>query len=209
MATQRQIEAMSQFEYYISAVSTYVQGWQTLIAALVALVAARRAYAAAMAKVEFDREMARNEIVSKKIGLLLRLKLAVTKLVFEISRFADALEKAKEVEPTIGGGSVRVAATDLKLSNSPEFEEIWSKLDLVPAEAIDGLIMIRETISDFIDRANKFPAEKVWYLNKFHFGDGTLRDYITDCRDLRYRAHGLLVILATDIERLRLIKPIA
>jgi hypothetical protein len=139
----------------------------------------------------------------------LRLRLAVTKLVFEISQFADALEKAKEVEPTIGGGSVRVAATDLNLSNSPEFEEIWSKLDLVPAEAIDSLIIIRETISDFIDRANKFPAEKVWYLNKFNFGDGTLRDYITDCRDLRDRAHGLLVILATDIERLRLIKPIA
>jgi hypothetical protein len=200
---------VAKMEHHIAAVANYVQGWQTLIAAIVALIAARRAYAAAMAKVEFDRELARNEIVSKKIGLLLRLRLAVVKLVFELSQFVDALEKAKEVEPSIGGGSVSVAAANLKLTNAPEFEEIWSKLDLVPAEAIDGLILIRESIPDFIDRANKFPPDKVWYLNKFNLGDGSLRGYIPDCRYLRGRAHGLLVILATYIERLRLIKPIA
>jgi hypothetical protein len=92
-------------------------------------------------------------------------------LVFELSQFADALEKAKDVEPSIGGGSVRVAAADLKLTNAPEFEEIWSKLDLIPAEAIDGLILIREGMPDLIVRANKLPNDKVWYLNKLNFGE--------------------------------------
>jgi hypothetical protein len=55
-------------EHYIAAVANYIQGWQTVMAAVVALIAATRAYAAAMAKVEFDREVARNEIVSKKSG---------------------------------------------------------------------------------------------------------------------------------------------
>jgi hypothetical protein len=140
-----------------------LKDWQVFMAALVALGAATVAYRGAIeaatlahrgateaatltsrsniAKVDFDRENAERERISKKLALFLRLNLTLGTLEFEIGRALDSLKsfaQASEKGP-LSKSSLRVPYVD-------ELNEAWEKLDLFPPEIINEINEIRNIL---------------------------------------------------------------
>ena len=136
----------------------YLQKWQTLLAALVALMAARKAYAAAIAKVDFDRDLARQALISKKLALFLKLQHAMDVFQFMLDRTVAALGgNDPEDFPQDG---VTIQRFDFELPVIPEIEEAWSALDLLPPDAIFPLRMLRFSMSSLEEGFHFFAPEQ-------------------------------------------------
>lgn len=126
----------------IFAAGEYLQKWQTLLAALVALFAARRAYAAAMAKVDFDRETAEQALISKKLALFLRLHSAIEIYALQLQHVLERLPEEGDAE---GRGTVLEQA-DVPVLAFPEVDEAWESLDLFPSATFIPLKMLRASV---------------------------------------------------------------
>ena len=192
--------------------------WQTLLAAIIApsiaLYAATLAYRGAMAKVEFDRELARHELIAKKLGLLLRLRHAVDQLAIDIDvlmhMWPTQAERASWLDPNSQERGRTIHAASLKVSTLPaEIVEAWEKLELLPAEAIFPLLTIKKAVPDIRSLHDSFAEDKTWYIDPFRRPPAVLQIYIDACRELRVSVRELVGILDDTIERFRAVKPIA
>jgi hypothetical protein len=118
-----------------------VRQWQTLIAAGIALIAAIIAWAAAMAKLNFDKRQAAIDRRRRMLAVLHRADLALKEIydrceeVFDIANergnaiFSRALERDR-----------------VEINEPPEFEIIWDNLDVFPRTLIEKLARIRMSI---------------------------------------------------------------
>ena len=99
-----------------------LQNWQTLSSALVALGAAMLAYNAAMKKVRFDEQAARENLRRKTLGIFMRYHFAVDVLRYEAKNLLKDLPKS-------ASENFSVAVDNLALSELPEIKEAWENLD--------------------------------------------------------------------------------
>jgi len=101
--------------------------WQTLLAAMIALLAAAIAYQGAMAKVNQDRQMKDEELLREKTGLYLRLQ-------FSLQALETGLQQLEEntrwwVNPEKLDHKPIVDEVVPKIDNHPEINEAWEKLE--------------------------------------------------------------------------------
>jgi len=111
--------------------------WQTLLGAMVALMAAGIAYRGAMAKVNFDRESEARKLERQKIGLYLRLSFTLDAL----QREAVKVAKAANWE-----GDSRMNISDMGIPEPTEICEAWANLELFPGKVSINLLLIRSSL---------------------------------------------------------------
>jgi hypothetical protein len=135
------------------------QHWQTLIASMIAFFAARYAYVGAMAKVNFDRDQARQASLVRRLGLFLRLRHALGKLHRQLTDIEAALPSnysITEKHPLLALLPIRIHT--LPISYPTEIEEAWEKLDLIPPQLIFWLSQLRSDVPDIPSRIANIPA---------------------------------------------------
>jgi len=130
--------------------------WQTLMAAMVALVAASIAYRGAMAKVYLDRELAERKNAQEKLSLYLKLGFALT----ELSAQADIIQK--KTAWTIGYRKPPVEKEEMEIREPPEVAEAWDKLEALPVETIAAINIVRSSIRACAATLNKHPPKTAW-----------------------------------------------
>jgi hypothetical protein len=146
---------MQSVEQTISAIAAYAQQWQTLLAAFVALAAAKRAYAAAMAKVEFDRDLAEQALISRKLGLFLRLHHSLLEVMFRTRNVAEYLKGiAKESDET----EVEVETESLRIYLPTEIDEAWNSLELFPGDTMKALSTLKRIMPVAMNFEQFFPT---------------------------------------------------
>jgi hypothetical protein len=129
----------------------HLKDWQPLMAAVIALGGAavvfrgaKLAYVAAMAKVDFDRELHQRNERRKTLGLCLRLDFAVRVLGHEAELLQSAIP-----ERGSGYNKKHVEALCVSLSDHPEaLNEAWNNLESFPPWIADALSHIRGNIYD-------------------------------------------------------------
>jgi hypothetical protein len=134
-----------------------LQKWQTLMAALIALIAAGIAYKAAMAKVENDQDLAEREVLRRQLGLLLKVDLAIDDLHDEARRVWGSLM-------FISVSTSQLSVENLRISEPPELEEAWSSLDIFPPRTIQELRTIRSAIRKLSRHLSRIENESPWSI---------------------------------------------
>lgn len=137
-----------------------LKDWQTLMAALIALFAASFAYRGAMAKVEHDREVYREEQRRRRLNLF--LKTALTCKMF--GRSVESLRTWLNPPNTLTGiryTERRVSRDELVIPLEPEFEEAWNNLDVYPPAVVVRLANIRNNITT-LNRAAQADPDAEW-----------------------------------------------
>lgn len=113
-----------------------LEKWQPLMAAMTALAAATLAYRAAMAKVEYDQEIRKEDDRRRKHGVMLKLRLAARQL----EKFsADLALSARAASPKGG-----LAYQDFFVELPSEFQEGWDNLEMLSAPVADSLASARD-----------------------------------------------------------------
>jgi hypothetical protein len=132
--------------------------WQTLMASFVALGAASLAYKAAMAKVEFDRQVHQRNEIRSTLGLCLRLDfdLDVLRHEAEIRRneIPDRFNWTKDKE---------YQAVWFAMKEPDALVEAWNHLDNFPPWIAEGLSAIRAHLYDLY-RMTGLLGETTWNL---------------------------------------------
>jgi hypothetical protein len=120
--------------------------WQTILSALIALTAATLAYSAAMAKVRFDENTARQTEYRKTLGVFLRFDFAMDVLKYEAKNFLVATDApASSAENNI------LEVNDLALSEMPEIKEAWSNLDYFPVELSRSFYSVQNAVYNLVE----------------------------------------------------------
>lgn len=152
--------------------------WQTLLASVVALIAAGVAYRGATEKVRYDREVAERDERRRKVALFLKLEVALTQL-YEKARILNnrfAVHRA--------GWEVYTGA-DFSLDEPPELEEAWAYLDVFPRHLIAEIRNIRDGLrrlgafkldlgSNTLTWANGDYANRPWQVDQGHSLAGSI-----------------------------------
>jgi hypothetical protein len=113
--------------------------WQTLIASCIALVGGALAYRGAMAKVEFDREVAAKNAARTKVGVYLRLEASLRLLEIETSYRLGILEERLATEQKFHTASAQIECPK-------ELDEAWQELHLFPTGIAQRIANIRGAI---------------------------------------------------------------
>lgn len=114
-----------------------LKDWQTLIAGMVALIAAGIAYRGATAKVRHDREIVASENMRRKLSLYLKLEFA----------FRQLADKARSKRPQLFSFEKRIiAASDFAIEEPPELDEAWMYLDVFPRRSIAEIRNVRNSL---------------------------------------------------------------
>jgi hypothetical protein len=108
-----------------------LQKWQTLSSAFVALGAATLAYNAAMKRVRFDEQTARENLRRKTLGIFMRYHFAVDVLRYEAKNLLKELPKS-------ASENFSVAVDNLALSELPEIKDAWENLDYFSVRFVRG-----------------------------------------------------------------------
>jgi hypothetical protein len=120
-----------------------LQGWQVLIAAMIALVAAIIAYKGAMAKVDLNEKLADRDLWHKKMSQYLRLQ-------FALDAFGRTLKSTEDLcEPRLYGSKSKLSASQLAIVEPAELKEAWDSLELFPMPVIQQIRTIRETLANW------------------------------------------------------------
>lgn len=135
--------------------------WQTVLASLVAVVAAVIAYAAAMAKVRLDRKIANEQIMRRALAIFLKLEFAIQVLRQE------ARDLQKKVDAW-GTGPFKPSA--LAISEPKELLEAWETLDLFPSNLIMALRMLRAVLIVYKTDLARFDPETAFPTSPNSFG---------------------------------------
>ncbi|MGL9618303.1 hypothetical protein QRQ56_09900 [Bradyrhizobium sp. U531] len=161
-----------------------LKDWQPLIASFVALGAASLAYKAAMAKVEFDREIAGRTDRRKLLGLCLRLEYALRVLKHE----ADTVQKY--IPEGYVFTDMEIDRKDLTLGPPRALDEAWDNLDAFRRVVSQELAIVRGAIYDYESRLAacsqapillKSPTKVPPELTKVRVYAGHLSDSIERC----------------------------
>ena len=104
-----------------------LEKWQTLMASCIALVGGTLAYTGAMAKVELDREAAKEARYSRRAGVYFRLRYVLLQMIEDAEHIRRQFPRAE--------GDYAFDRNQLALHEPPELEEAWRSLDLFPFDA--------------------------------------------------------------------------
>lgn len=124
--------------------------FQPSFAAMIALTAAVFAYRAAMAKVQFDREVREKDRQDQRLALLIKLSSGAERPKRALSVVVD--KKANHSLETIFIGIPRPP---------DEFEEAWGKLALVPSAVMQDLEHARFLIRMCRERAENYKFDGI------------------------------------------------
>jgi hypothetical protein len=113
-----------------------LKDFQPLIAATVAFAAAGLAYAAAMAKVTFDRSIHIEREANRRRTV--RTKTAFIALIF----WAEVVALKKRLVPEVSGKR-EISVSDLRLSLPAELEEAWNNLEFFSPAASKALANVK------------------------------------------------------------------
>jgi len=121
---------------------TKLEHWQTLLTGILAIFAACIAYAGTTSTARFYREKDRSELNRKKLGLYLRFKFGVRRMVIEAKRHRTLMNHPYH------GGNMRydIRVDDLRFGGFEEFDEAWTNLNLLPQTVSSNLDQIRDVL---------------------------------------------------------------
>jgi hypothetical protein len=137
-----------------------IQAWQPLMASIIALGGAtivyrgaRLAYSAAMAKVDLDRVEAERRRSSERLGLLLRLRVSLARVL------QDAKKSIHLIETNFPNNNytqrVDLTQDHIMVYDPPELVEIWNRIELFPIRLIEDLETLRRLLPQLtIERTN-------------------------------------------------------
>jgi hypothetical protein len=120
-----------------------LKGWQTLMAAFVALGAAFVAYAAVLLRLRFDREQANLALGREKRRLLLKLQFSLEILSLE------ATTVLKDLSMDTRDLNKKLPIESIKMPEPPEIAEAWSHLDAFPVSTVQELKGIRIALRQY------------------------------------------------------------
>jgi hypothetical protein len=126
--------------------------WQTLSAAVIALIAAGIAYLAAMAKVNFDRSVHEGEQRRRNQNVLIRLRYAALIFRAKMSSTRKRLAPSFGTSAAVMARDISIMARDISIEWPPEFQEAWENLDLFGFRAADIVANIKYN-RDLLDAA--------------------------------------------------------
>jgi hypothetical protein len=117
----------------------HLKEWQTLIAGLLAIVAATIAYWGATAQVRYLEAAAETEANRRRLAIYLKIEFALRQLA----------EQARHLDTKFMFGSAfdtMYQAGDFLLDEPDELEEAWEYLDLFPRTIIAEIRTIRNSL---------------------------------------------------------------
>jgi hypothetical protein len=118
----------------------HLHDWQPLMAALIALTGGILAYTGAMAKLRQDGELQMRELLRRKLGLCLKLDIAIRSFFPTIIQNHADLHYSKEGE--------HIPVESLALIEPPEITEAWDNLDVFPRKVIREIASVREHLRE-------------------------------------------------------------
>jgi hypothetical protein len=128
-----------------------LRDWQPLMAAILTLGGAgivyrgaMLAYRAAMAKVDFDREVNARESRRLALGVCLRLDYALKVLVYEAEN-----TRLSSVTTTPASGPKTIKLDEVVFSRETETDEAWNNLDRFPRQLAQYIGEVRGSLYDF------------------------------------------------------------
>lgn len=182
---------MSDYPTTLWATVEYAKGWQTLLAALIALTAAVLTYKAAMAKVKFDRGAAHQAVTRKKLALFRRLQ-------YELILLGKRLNEVVETIPSSDGPKQRVekiSIADLEVAYPPELDEAWMAADLFPSLAIEYFYFLRFDRLKYTELKASWGPSHVWLNVSADAVPLELRQYRQTCISSRNTVDKLSIVL--------------
>lgn len=150
---------------------SHLKEWQTLIASIVALVAAGIAYRGATAKVRYDREVAERDDMRRKLALYLKVEIAFKQLIETVRSRQGRFTFAPVLEDE------EFSARDFDFEEPPELEEAWMSLDIFPRHLIAEIRNVRSSLRKIAsfkaqvgDRKIRYktspPEDKPWLIEQ-------------------------------------------
>jgi hypothetical protein len=115
------------------------EDWQPLMAALIAPFAGSMAYRAAMAKVDFDREEARQTEIRRRLRLAIHLDVAMVQLIDD----ASALPKK-----SLGTFGDPPPIEKLRIDEPGELKEAWDNLEVFGENVAKEIANLRYTFRE-------------------------------------------------------------
>jgi hypothetical protein len=143
--------------------------WQTLMAAIIApsiaFLAAIVAYKAAMAKVNFDREVHEKTMQRHRRGLMLRLRFALEHNISQGAALLDTINLQSEK-----GGEVSVTPQTFAAISTPlELDEAWKDLGLFDALLTNKIAVIKTQFREIEIVRSQWPSDKKWTFKRPDF----------------------------------------
>ncbi|WP_338822555.1 hypothetical protein WDM22_00670 [Bradyrhizobium septentrionale] len=150
---------------------SHLKEWQTLMASMVALIAAGVAYRGATAKVRYDREVAERDDMRRKLALYLKVEIAFVQLIETVRSRQSKFTFAPILE------NEEFSARDFDFEEPPELEEAWTSLDIFPRHLIAEIRNVRSALRKMAsfkaqmgDRKIRFktadPWDKPWLVEQ-------------------------------------------
>jgi hypothetical protein len=180
----------------------HLKDWQPLMASMIALGGAavvyrgaKLAYVAAMAKVDFDRELNQRNEKRKALGLCLRLDFAMNVLRHEAEVLRDSIPDGFVTK------SWQVKAAWINLREPEALIEAWNSLESFPPWIAEGLFSIRGNIYD-LTQFKDVLGETIWDLNSGELVPPELKRVRITAYNLSGFAKKVRVDLKKLIERL-------
>ena len=114
------------------------QGWQTLIAALIALLAATLAYRVGMAKINFDRNVAQETETRRRRRIAMHLDVAMVQLIDDASALPKSQRFVGDPPPI----------KDLRIDMPAELNEAWDNLEVFGEKVTLQIANLRYTFRE-------------------------------------------------------------
>lgn len=175
-----------------------LKDWQPLMAAIIALGAAALAYRAAIAKVDFDRETAERDRISRKLGVFSRLLLALKVLDIEAKHAARTIDEFILSDSS----DKKITHFELQLTEIIELTETWEKIDMFPEAAINGIYTVRNLLPRMkADLDERIPGSDITGADSDT--DQFLKDYKRACGDLSRAIANIAQSIETERTRFK------
>lgn len=181
----------------LGAITLDLHKWQPTFAAIIALGGGTLAYKGAMAKVEYDREQARDERINERLGLLLRLQHSVAKLCFRSTALIDFYDKTRRSENPDDWRIMEASFMDL--GSVPDLEEAWQHLQMIPTDMITPLAILHDKLPELAEQFKNFDGKQIWKVGLFHGLDQQASIYMDGCRIAQSAAADCLQALDRQI----------
>lgn len=150
---------------------SHLKEWQTLMASVVALIAAGVAYRGATEKVRYDREVAARDDMRRKLALYLKVQIAFEQLIETVRSRQSKFTFAPVLE------NEEFSARHFDFDEPPELEEAWTSLDIFPRHLIAEIRNVRSSLRKMAsfkaqmgDRKIRYktsdPADKPWLVEQ-------------------------------------------
>jgi hypothetical protein len=137
-----------------------LQQWQTLMAAIIApslaLLPATIAYKAAMAKVNFDREMHDAQERRRVLNVRKRLHFAVA--IF----WSEVIDLRKKMVPVIGNKVEGIRADAITLNLPNEIHEAWEHADVLDPADFNRIANVKYNFTIIQRELRLLDSERVW-----------------------------------------------